>query len=87
MLVRSRHWTLVHAKRYLKRRRDADEAIAQGLGRRFRGLGHGCLQGAGPKELRTEALSWRGRPGLPCLGTLKYEWDAKVRTDAVLIGT
>ena len=49
MLVCSRHWTLVQAKRYLKRRRDVDEAVARGLARRRpRVLGHlpsGCWAG------------------------------------------
>ena len=34
MLVRSCHWTLVQAKRILKRWRDANEAVARGLARR-----------------------------------------------------
>jgi len=41
MLVCSRHWTLVQAKRYLKRWRNVDEAVARGLARRrCRVVGH-----------------------------------------------
>jgi hypothetical protein len=54
MLVCSRHWTLVQAKRYLKRWRNVDEAVARGLARRrCRVLGHRlCWRDRG-------ALCWR----------------------------
>ena len=60
MLVCSRHWTLVQAKRYPKRRRDVDEAVARGLARRRRRvLGH-CLSGT-CKFRRVRSKEKRGR--------------------------
>ena len=67
MLVCSRHWTLVQAKRYPKRRRDVDEAVARGLARRRRrGLGH-CLSGTCKfRRVRSKKKTWQNAGG-PCL--------------------